>query len=265
VTSARRMELRLNAWRSFRGIARASRTLAATQALHWAEHLRRVAIHESWCVRLASRFSGSSTGPGRVTVAIGTDLGLCGPLNARVADAVRALSVGSSERWVLVGERLANELHFEPPREHALQLPVPSSFAAVEATAAELGILSGVDPTTTQLRIVLASSVEQDGAPCTSVWNAAPSHDHSHELLRGTALTPDDALRDEATRLLWHARLCHALTRAATSEAEARLRAMSRAHDASDRKIGEQERELRKLRQESITQEMLEIRQLRTP
>lgn len=37
---------------------------------------------------------------------------------------------------------------------------------------------------------------------------------------------------------------------------------MSRAHDASDRKIGEQERGLRKLRQESITQEMLEIRQL---
>ncbi len=265
MTSARRMELRLNAWRSFRGIARASRTLAATQALHWAEHLRRVVTHESWCVRLVSRLGPPPTSDERVSVAIGTDLGLCGPLNARVADAVRSLSVEPTEKWVVVGERLASELSVEPWFEHAFRLPVPSSFEAVEGTAAEVGILPGLDPTQTRLRIVVTSSVEQDGAPNISIWNAAPSPDESYALPRGATLTPEDELGGEAAGLLWHARLCRALTRAATSEAEARWRAMSRAHDASDRKIGEQERELRKLRQESITQEMLEVRQLRAP
>ncbi len=263
MTSARRMELRLNAWRSFRGIARASRTLAATQALHWAEHQRRVEAHQAWCVRIAEHVGASVIDGPRITVAIGTDLGLCGPLNARVADTLRCEAFLPDELRIVVGERLATELRDDPSFEQALGLSVPSSFEAVESTAAEVGLLSGVDPTKTRLRIVVTSSVEPDGAPRTSVWNAAPRPEPALPYRNLAALTPQQGLREEAAALLWHARLCCALTRAATSEAEARWRAMSRAHDAADRKIGEQEREVRKLRQESITQEMLEVRQVR--
>jgi F0F1-type ATP synthase gamma subunit len=82
-------------------------------------------------------------------------------------------------------------------------------------------------------------------------------------LLAPRPLTPVDADRRRAASLVQHATLCFALTRGVLSEVEARWRTMSRAHDAADRRIQEQERELRKVRQESITQEMLEVRRAR--
>jgi F0F1-type ATP synthase gamma subunit len=56
------------------------------------------------------------------------------------------------------------------------------------------------------------------------------------------------------------ARVAHALCIAASTEASARLFTMSRAYEASDRSIHGQELDLRKLQQEAITQDMLEVR-----
>ena len=263
MTSVQRMESRLEAWRSFRGIARASRTLAASHALHWAETLRRVSRYLSSCVELARGLDAVAVDAPRITLAIGTDLGLCGPLNARVAEAARQLPFLPGEIRIVVGDRLATELRMTEGFDRALWLPGPSSFEAIEAKATELGTLVQLEPERTHLRIVVTSGVGQDGHPLVSVWDGAPAETTGGVDViprRGVALTPLEGLRVEALRLLWHARVCHALTRAATSEAEARWRAMTRAHDAADRRIREKEREIRKLRQESITQEMLEVR-----
>ena len=72
-------------------------------------------------------------------------------------------------------------------------------------------------------------------------------------------LTPPEIANATASRLLIHARLVHGLCAAAAAEASARLQTMSRAFEASERRIGEQERHLRKLQQEATTQEMLEV------
>lgn len=258
MTSVRRMEARLRAWRSFRGIARASRTLAAARALHWAEHARRVEHYLAWSTRLAAAygFVRRPEADVRVCLAIGTDVGLCGPLNAKLAEALRASNDGDDASLIVVGERLLIELGApEVP-----SFPAPTSFSAVEALAAELEtLLQPWDPFECRLRIIVSEEVEADGHPRIGVWDE--SHSDPPPLPSGPAeLTPVREGRREAARLLRHARITAALVRGAMSEAEARWRTMARAHDAADRRITEQQRVIRKLRQESITQEMLEAR-----
>jgi len=62
-----------------------------------------------------------------------------------------------------------------------------------------------------------------------------------------------------AAELVFHARLVHAACAALLGEARVRQETMSRAQDTAERRITDQERALRRARQERTTQEMLEV------
>ena len=270
MTSVRALEGPLAAWRSFRDIARATRTLAGAQALQWAERSRHAEAHLVWCAATAEALPvalPSRAGPRpRVVIALGSDLGLCGPLNRLLAAGCRAheLDAAPTVLRVIVGHRLASLEPLSAP----IVLPTPSSLAAVETLATELGgLLERLpDPDHVELVLVLAGAVEGDGHPRVDVWRGlglvdplAPA-DRVWLARAGAPLELDPELAHAARALARHARLHAALCRALTSENEARWRTMGRAFESAQRRIAEQERRLRRLRQELITQEMLEAR-----
>lgn len=255
MTSVQRLETRLTAWRSFRGVARASRTLAAAQSLYWAEQLGRV---ERWLVRvdeLAVAYPRLPQNSAQsVVLVIGTDLGLCGPLNTQVAAAVQPMLATAALTFV-VGQRLEGLVDARA----AVHLASPTSFAAVQTLAATIDSLLGPNAEQTDLTVVVATGVLPDGAPIVETRTDREPRSGRVPPSR-VELSPQPALSTMVQRLQRHARITHALTRGATSESEARYRTMNRAHDAADRRIGEQELNLRKLRQEMVTQEILEVR-----
>ena len=266
MSTIRALEARLRAWKSFRGIASAARTLAAAQSLRWSTRGRDAARHLAWCAALAADLAPSPAGAARVPVliAVGTDLGLCGRLNRLVADAAQeVLRARAPALSVAVGQRLHGELRDLPG---LVALPAPTSFAAVQALAGRLERLlrALAPPTGLDLLLVLASHTLPSGTPVVVTWSGAPPlEDGAHVaplLARPRAeLTPAEHLRAPAAGLLLHARIVHALCVAQASEAAARLQAMSRAVEQSDRRIADQERLVRKVHQEATTQEMLEV------
>jgi hypothetical protein len=268
MTNVRALESPLAAWRSFRDIARATQTLSAAQALQWSERSRRADQHLAWCEALAAEYPLAVASPRpRVVLAIGSDLGLCGPLNRLLAERCVADSLDDDPTIlrIVVGSRLAG---LEPLRG-PVELNAPSTLPAARKLATDIESLIDrlPDPARLDLTIVLSGSVEGDGLPRIEVRT---SHTPDLELaaearawleLTAQPLAADPPLTIEAHQLARHARLVAALARAVTSENEARWRTMGRAFEAAQRKIAEQERQLRKLRQELITQEMLEARQ----
>ncbi|MEZ4385005.1 MAG: F0F1 ATP synthase subunit gamma [Nannocystaceae bacterium] len=274
MTALRHLEHRLKAWRSFRDIAHAARTLAAAQSLRWSGKVDQAARHLALCEHLRrSAAAGDDAGVrprARAVIAIGTDLGLCGRLNRTVAEALlERVRADAPALALVVGARLAAELPDDPKLGEAL--PTPTTFAAVEGLASRLTrLLDGLAPAhALELTLVLAGRALASGAPVIATWTATPTADpqlaaHLAELRSRTRsplvrLTPPEIAAEAADRLLVHARLVHALCAAASAEAAARLQTMSRAFEASERRIGEQERHLRKLQQEATTQEMLEV------
>ena len=123
MTSVRRLEQRLRAWESFRNIARASRALAAAQAMTWTSCAARAedALAHAWSVSERAQLDESAP---RALVAIGTDVGLCGSVNAAVAREVEAISDRRVVSRVIVGTRLAVRV---PPLEPTLVVPTPTS------------------------------------------------------------------------------------------------------------------------------------------
>ena len=141
MTSIRSLEAPLRAWRSFRDIARATRTLAAAQALHWSELARRADAHLAWCEAVADEFRplpALEPGP-RVVLVLGSDLGLCGPLNQRLAELCHEarLAEAPTVSAVVVGARLAA---LEPLAHlaHTIELPSPSTLPAARLLAAQI-------------------------------------------------------------------------------------------------------------------------------
>lgn len=268
MTSVRALESPLRAWRAFRDIARATRTLAAAQALQWAEQARHADAHLAWCDAAAAicPIPEIELRP-RVVLVLGTDLGLCGPLNHRLAELCRTarLDAPPTILRVVVGARLATLT----PLTDAVVLPAPSSLVAAQRLAAEIEDLIArlPDSLTLDLNIVIADAVEADGSPCVALRTSASpdlelaAEDREWVARPRAVLGRDHPLTTQAHTLARHARIVAALCRAVTSENEARLRTMSRAYESAQRRIAEQERKLRKLRQELITQEMLEARQ----
>lgn len=261
MTSLRQLEDRLRAWQSFHGIAGATRTLAAAQTLHWTELVRRAEAHLARCLALRDAYAGARVPADApcVLVGLGSDLGLCGPFNRAVAQRFVGERPRNPVARAMVGQRL--RAHVD---DDVLTLPAPTTFARVETLATELELLlPRAEPT--RLVIVLAAGVEPDGRPCVAVWDepdAAPTSAATPPAPPNVAELVDPEVTAAAVASLTrHARLVAALTRSAASETEARWRTMNRAFDAADRRIGEQQRELRKRRQELITQEMLEARQ----
>lgn len=256
MTTVRELQQPLEAWRSFRDIARATRTLAAAQVLHWGEQVVRAERYLAVCERELSVLEPQTPEPirARAVLVIGSDLGLCGPLNRRVADACVGLGEPPTLGRVVVGSRLAAL----EPLPGAIEVPAPSSFEAIELLAAELEHAWRSLPEPRELVIVLAGAIDADALPQVQVRRGQPPTkvESTH-----VPLVAVDSMLARARALVHHARLVAALARGVLSENEARWRTMSRAHEAANRRIDEQERLLRKLWQEHITQEMLEARQ----
>lgn len=261
MTALRQLEERLRAWQSFRSIAGATRTLAAAQSMHWAEVVRRADAHLACCVALRDAYPGArpAADAPRLLVGLGSDLGLCGPFNRAVAERLAAEQARGFVARAVVGERLHAHVEGE-----VLALPAATSFEQAQNLATELELLlSHGNPTDTRLVLVLAAGVDPDGRPQIVVWDepeqtATTPTPVSEPVLE---LVEPEQTATVVASLTRHARLAAALARSVASETEARWRTMNRAHDAADRRIGEQEREIRKQRQELVTQEMLEARQ----
>jgi len=259
MTGIRQLEDRQRAWQSFHAIAGATRTLAAAQSLRWSEAARRAETHLARCIALHRAYPDTRSlegAPRVVVLAVGTDLGLCGPLNRAIAE---QLAVVVNEREpalvLVVGARLRMLVD-----DDVVYLSAPTSFARIEVLATEIEALLGPQ-SEEHLVLVLASGVDRDGRPQVSTWDEPhPPQDSGATRPVAELVDPEQTARASAT-LMRHARLVAALARAVTSEAEARWRTMNRAHDAAGRRIAEQQRTLDSQRQELVTQEMLEVRQ----
>ncbi len=277
MTSPRELETRLDAWRGFRDVAHATRSLAAAQVLRWTHHAREAGRHLAWVAALHGRardLDERRAGP-PVVLALGTDLGLCGRLNQTVADEVRGLVI--SERPALLiacGVRLVDLLGDVDLGVDVIAEPTPSSIEAAAELAdrveAEVVAVSG--PFAPRLTIVGIDDASPAGTPIARARNAPP-HEELDEAQsvasrldgrQAMLLTESVRLANDATSLLIHARVAHAVCLAARVEASVRLQTMTRAHEAAEDRITEQERDLRKARQETITQEMLEVTSSRT-
>lgn len=274
MTAARALAHRLEAWRSFRGIARAARTLAATHVITWASRTRQAARHLAWTQALAERVElehVQEVSP--VGLAIGTDLGLCGRLNTALAEELAASPLAAGGPLILVGMRLSDEVEqVSPGTEPQIILPAVSSLEAVEslsqqiATALELLAPAGQ----LGLSILLGAATTNDGQIRCELWADTwrsktpdlPELGDARFALRAPilSLASDSDARACVAALRLRARIAHALCVAASTESSARLFTMSRAYEASDRSIRRQELDLRKLQQEAITQDMLEVR-----
>ncbi|MGE0710652.1 MAG: hypothetical protein AB7N76_11675 [Planctomycetota bacterium] len=254
----RALAARLRAWRSFRDIAHASSSLAASQAVRWTAHEHAARRHLGLVLPLASRLlpppAPRDPRP-LVLVGFGTDLGLCGRLNHEVAACLSAaLAHTQPALLLLVGRRLRDSLGAEHP---ALEEPAPASIDAAQDLAeramAEVRRLCG-----TLARVGLARIDERGHARLWWEEDLAPM------LVAPAApaplLAPPDRAAVVARDLLLQARLHHSACAAALAESRLRQELMRRARETADRRIQEQERQLRRARQERITQEMLEVR-----
>ncbi|MBK8263231.1 MAG: F0F1 ATP synthase subunit gamma [Nannocystis sp.] len=265
MSSIRALEARLGAWRSFRDVAHAARTLAAAQSIRWAAHAEHAARHLLWTAGFAHELLRPPAAPVPAIIAIGSELGLCGRLNRMVAEALAAAERARAPALrVAVGQRLISELHGQPG---IIELAAPSSVAALQAISSRLvRLLTDLaDPTQLHLTVILAARTMSSGTPEIEAWERAPTLPGAaavpaHFVAPRAELTPHPQLRAPTAALHLHARVYHALCVAQASEAAARLQTMSRAVDQSDRRIAEQELLVRKLSQESTTQEMLEVR-----
>jgi len=252
-----RMQARLAAWQSFREIAGATRTLAAGRALQWTKRAQQTGAFRERCASLAATYGllPPPTTVAHVTLAIGTDTGLCGSLNRAVARALDDAERGPDALTIAVGHRLAIEACTDTP----IVFEAPASFADIEQTGAQIQqLVLPLPAETTRVHIILATRVTADGmAKVETLRGELPT---SPSLEPSVELTAASLNRTTVARLWRGARIVDALAIGARSESEARLRTMARAHDAAERRIAEQQRALARERGESITQEILDAR-----
>lgn len=266
MTGHRQLEERLRAWTSFRGVARATRTLAASQALRWGEHVTRAEAHMAWCTELRRAYAPAEAAGNTVDVliAIGSDHGLCGPLNRLVAEGLASALAAKPELVIVIGSRVSGYLDIGA----AVRLPAPSSVPQTREVSTRIeGLIAAEGPLDrARVSIVSPTSVRPDGAVTVTSYDieGAPAKVDLPPAFSARVpveLSSPALAWSRVSALFLHAALVEALCRAARCEAEARWRTMSRAHDAADRRIEEHSLRLRRLRQEGTTQEMLEARQ----
>jgi F-type H+-transporting ATPase subunit gamma len=253
--SERALASRLRAWQSFRDIAHATSSLAASLAVRWSGHELHARLHLTRSRALASRFAADLDGGPRVLVAFGTDMGLCGRLNQSVAERVmEVVQIESPAACFLVGRRLIDALEGALPY---IEEATPSSIEAVLdlADRVQSEVASLFDPASVRLGFVRIDSRRHETL---ADWGAADDESQCPST-GGPLLPPALAAPAMATDLLVHARIVHATCEALLGEARLRQATMRRAQDTAEKRIGEHERELRKARQERITQEMLEV------
>ncbi len=262
----RALQSRHEAWRSFRDIAHATRSLAATRRARWAAHAERAGEHLAWVHALAELVREEEAPRPLVLCGIGSDLGFCGRLNHLVAaELERAFAELRPVRALAIGGRLHEAL---PPRlasachlEHA-----PASPAAVlelaERLELELATISRGDT-----HLVVVAAARQEGGVAEVEREGALPASLQPQLERIQATLPAERrllsdFRQEGAQvhsLRRHARLAFTFCRAQAVESALRWAVMNRAHEGAERRLAEQEVQLRRLRQEQITQEMLDV------
>lgn len=261
MSGARALEARLRAWRAFREVAHAARSLAAAQALRWFPAREHAVVHARLAHDLARRIRRRGAGEASpcLLLAIGTDLGLCGRLNVVVADAARevARELPVAEAVVVglrLGDLLAGQLRARVETS-------PSTVDGAVALADDL-VATVLDlPARTPLVIVSAVATSAGGAPRVAVdrGDDGGRDGRPPPLRRSTLLGKPSAHEPWAERASVHARVAAALFTASLVEANVRLATTTRAHEVAERRIAEQERALAKARQEWVTQELLEV------
>ncbi len=267
MTDVRAREQRLGTWRSFRDVAHATRSLAASHTLRWSRLLADAERHLAWAAALQewTRAAADGARPREepaLLVALGSDLGFCGRLNHEVAAAtLRTLEQREVGRLIVVGRRLDALLPEAAPRElRAAPASIEAALDLADAVTAPL-VLGPHAP------LLLVTPVAARGrAPEVALLDRPPAELRGQgEAQRALRRSPRPvsnlaALVRQASRLVRHARVVHAVCQASAIEAAVRLASMTQAYETAERRIGEQERDLRKARQELITQEMLDRR-----
>lgn len=251
--SERVLTSRLRAWRSFRDIAHATSALAASLAVRWSAHQLHARLHLDRARALAQRFAPDEALGPTVLIGFGTDLGLCGRLNQNVAERMLSLvRVEAPAACFLVGRRLVDLWEGTVPY---VEEETPSSIEAVLDLADRIQLELGniFDLRAIKLGFVRTEPLRTE--PLVD-WGAVAGRS---EPPAPPLLPPAESAPAVATDLLMHARIVHATCDALLGEARIRQATMRRAQDMAERRIAEHERELRRARQERITQEMLEV------
>lgn len=212
--------------------------------------------------RAGTRFPGEGAGSEVLLLVVGSQLGLCGGYNGRVAELAgerrRALGPG---RTVAVGARLASAL-----RRRKVQvdeaLPGMTSLAGcpgVALTLAERALIAhgregvrsvelvsarfhGIGADRPESRTVLPLTLPEPGGP-----------------LYAVRYTTAEELARQSARELLYVSLVAATTEALVCEHAARLLATGAASDWLEARVGRLRRRLATARQELSTQETLEI------
>lgn len=262
----RALQSRHEAWRSFRDIAQATRSLAATRRARWAAHAERAGEHLVWAHALAELLPEVELARPLVLCGIGSDLGFCGRLNHLVAEELERAWVELRPLWTLaVGRRLHEAL--PAPLAAACHLePAPASPAAVLELAERLELELGAIGSGDAHLIVVAAAHQEGGVPEVEREGALPAALRpALERIQAGIPAERQLLGDlqqggaQVRSLRRHARLAFTFCRAQAVESALRWAVMNRAHEGAERRLAEQEVLLRRLRQEQITQEMLDV------
>jgi len=190
MTQLRELEQPLRAWRAFRDIAHATRSLSAAQSLHWSHIVRRAEHHASLCREMTD---GPPTPKpalrGRIVVAIGSDLGLCGSLNREVSKRAAELHDDETKLAIVIGARLAAL----DPLPGALVLATPSSFEAVELLGAKLEDLCAALGDPFEFELVLVSPAPSRATPTPRSSCASPTKPPAKPNIRQPCSAPPNA------------------------------------------------------------------------
>ncbi|MCA9571440.1 MAG: F0F1 ATP synthase subunit gamma [Myxococcales bacterium] len=201
-----------------------------------------------------------STGAGTLLLVVGSQLGLCGGYNGRVAEAAVARRSGTPGRTVAVGRRVRGGL-LRRGLVPDVFVDGVTSLEGVPGLALELATLAleawgRGEVATVELVGARFHGIGADVAEARAVLPLVLPGHLPARTVRYTAL---DALAADGARELLYVGLVEALTEALVCEHAARLLATRSAGDWLDDRVRSLRRRLARARQEQSTQETLEV------
>ncbi|MEW6277599.1 MAG: F0F1 ATP synthase subunit gamma [Candidatus Eremiobacterota bacterium] len=266
---------RLTTARELHGLVRTVKVLSAValrqnlNAARIQEDYRRVLV-EAFQALLRLPGAPSLAGPVRpgtaCLVALGTDQGLCGPFNEGVRATVLARP---PTRLLVAGHRLEGSL-VEAGLKPENVLGVPSSLAGVVPLVSQLVLhIESWSSHLTELTVDVLHQELKNGArhepvrtrllPLDPAWLAELARAPWRSRGLPAAHLPPDHLLGLLLRQWLFSELYRAVVQSMAAECQARLLAMQAAEKALGDRVAELERELQQLRQELVTDELLDL------
>lgn len=210
----------------------------------------------------------SDAGPPRarhhLLIVIGAEQGFAGGFNIRVLDAVAAVPDAGRCELILVGQRGAMGAA-ERGMSAQLQMAMAAHVDEVPALADRIvSCLLDHAQMPQGLRVTVVHSVPSTVGGVPVVQRQLLPLDYSRFPPANLALPPlvtlpPALLLEQLTQEYLFAQLCESLLLSYAAENEARMRAMVAARDNVERKLGELSGRARLLRQEAITDEVIEL------